>query len=152
MAAPPGCGHEEGGAHGQGCPHPGCLAGAEGHGPQYQCHLAEGSRVRTVSMVLRDRPLDLRSLRHWLDELLWEERSAQRADVFRVKALLWVAGSERKHVCQGVYDIYDVVEGAEWAEGETRCSKVVLIGRRLQKAELEAQLAGCLTQDDSTCR
>jgi G3E family GTPase len=117
------------------------------HGPQHQHGLDVGSRVRTASVVLRDRPLDLRRLRHLLDDLLWEERIPGRPDVFRVKGLLWVQGSVCKHVCQGVYDIYDVVEGPAWQEGEARFSKLVFIGRRLEPHTLETQLQQCLASD-----
>lgn len=96
---------------------------------------AHDQRVRTVTLRL-DRPVSLPSLRHWLDELLWERGDGaggmRREDVFRVKGLLWVAGSERKWVLQAVHELYDVTEGPEWGEGEhPRGSKIVFIGRHL---------------------
>ena len=124
--------------HGSGC------CGGHGHGPQHQRGLEAASQVRTLSVLLRDRPLQLERLRYWLDDLLWEERTPDRPDIFRVKGLLWVEGSPHKHVCQAVYDIYDVVEGPAWQLGEDRISKLVFIGRRLDRAALAAQLEGCL--------
>ena len=128
------------------------MPGCSGSGPAHQHHLPASARVRTVSLVVEGRPLELGALRHWLDELLWEEeRGEGRPDVFRIKALLWVAGSARKHICQAVHDIYDVVEGPAWAPGERRYSKLVFIGRRLDAAALEAQLQGCLAADEGAC-
>ena len=92
-----------------------------------------------------ERPLGLPALRLWLDELLWERTAA--ADLFRVKGLLSVAGSDSKVVLQAVHEVYDVVEGPAWQPGERRRSKVVLIGRRLDRAALEAQLRACCPPD-----
>ena len=47
-------------------------------------------------------------------------------------------------VATGVHDIYDVVEGPAWREGEARYSKLVFIGRGLDAAALEAQLRRCV--------
>lgn len=67
-------------------------------------HQQEGSmhdaRVGTVTIHLPGAPLDLPRLRRWLDTLLWEE-TAEAADLFRIKGLLHVAGSDRKHILQG---------------------------------------------------
>lgn len=153
-AGPPEGDHQEH-AHSAACTHShsegeGPCA-ACGHAPLHQQGLDSSSRVCTVSLVLDLRPLDLTRLRHWLDELLWEERSAERPDVLRVKGLLWVAGSAggSKHICQGVFDIYDVVEGPAWLPGEGRYSKLVLIGRRLDRHALQRQLEGCLAEEEA---
>ena len=132
------------------------------------------SRVGTVTILLPGRPLDLPRLRHWLDALLWEQEQEQEQGqgqgqgsegaaagaaggaagaataaaaapvIFRIKGLLHVEGSERKHILQGVHEIYDVVEGPAWAPGEDRRSKVVLIGRGLDRRALERGLHSCL--------
>ncbi|GAB4820610.1 hypothetical protein N2152v2_007656 [Parachlorella kessleri] len=125
--------------HGAGC--------SGGHGPQHQQGLDAATQVRTLSILLPDRPLQLERLRHWLDDLLWEERTPDRPDILRVKGLLWVQGSPHKHVCQAVYDIYDVVEGPAWQSDERRFSKLVFIGRRLDRAALAAQLGDWLADN-----
>ena len=50
---------------------------------------------------------------------------------------------------QGVHEIYDVVEGPQWQPGEPRGSKLVFIGRRLQRDALAAGLAACLAAPES---
>ena len=44
---------------------------------------------------------------------------------------------------QAVHELYDVTEGAAWPSDEPRMSKVVVIGRRLQRAQLETGLRRC---------
>ena len=62
---------------------------------------SDPNRVGTVTITLPPgQPLDLARLRHWLDTLLWEDGTADAADLFRVKGLLCVAGSAHKHVLQ----------------------------------------------------
>ena len=59
------------------------------------------NKVGTVTINLPPgQPLDLARLRHWLDTLLWEDGTADAADLFRIKGLLCVAGSTHKHVLQ----------------------------------------------------
>lgn len=101
----------------------------------------EGSGVSSVSLRLAG-PVDLQALRLWLDELLWD-RAAGRPDVLRLKAVLHVAGSGRMHMLQAVYETYDVMEGPEWHEGTVRESRFVVIGRHLQRAELQHRLEAC---------
>ncbi|KAL4457856.1 hypothetical protein ABPG75_012721 [Micractinium tetrahymenae] len=108
-------------------------------------HSVHDARVGTVTIHLPGAPLDLSRLRCWLDTLLWEE-TADAADLFRIKGLLHVAGSARKHILQGVHEIYDIVEGPQWAAGEPRASKLVFIGRRLRRDALAADLAACLAE------
>lgn len=44
-------------------------------------------------------PLDRERIRQWLDSLLWE-RGSRREDVFRIKGMLQLAGSQRWHILQ----------------------------------------------------
>lgn len=98
-----------------------CSICSAASGPGHQAGLAPSARVHTVSLTLREQPLDLQRLRHWLDELLWEEeRGEGRPDVFRVKALLWVAGSGHKHICQGAPRGRAARAGGAGAPGEWR--------------------------------
>ncbi len=74
--------------------------------PEHHHHHHHGSdsdpnKVGTVTISLPPgQPLDLARLRHWLDTLLWEDGTADAADLFRIKGLLCVAGSTHKHVLQ----------------------------------------------------
>ncbi|GMH65986.1 hypothetical protein TrST_g8011 [Triparma strigata] len=65
-------------------------------------------------------------------------------DVYRMKGVLAVAGSPQKFVYQGVHMIFDGEFQGEWEAGEKRCSKLVFIGKNLDKAALEASFTECL--------
>lgn len=41
---------------------------------------------------------------------------------------------------QAVHELYDVAEGPQWTDGEERCTRVVVIGRCLDRAQLEQSL------------
>ena len=115
---------------------------------------SHGDEIATESVVLEG-PLHLQRLRHWLDELLWEGPAAgaeggaahgggrRRPEILRAKGLLAVEGSAAKHVVQAVHEMYDIVEGRPWGDGEARYSKIVFIGRHLDRARLMHGLRAC---------
>jgi G3E family GTPase len=62
-----------------------------------------------------------------------------RREVFRVKGVVDVAGSELVHVIQGVHETFEVQPSAQrWGEGDfaLRQSRIVVIGRGLDAGEL----------------
>lgn len=71
--------------------------------------------------------------------------------LLRMKGLLDVAGSDCVHLFQAVYDLYDVAPGASWQQflqqqqqqGAGRLSRLVLIGRGLDQAALQAAFEQC---------
>ena len=81
-------------------------------------------------------------LRLWLDTLLWET-DAEREDVYRMKGVMHVQGSDRQHALQAVHDVHDVVAGPAWPPGAGRESRLVIIGRNLQREALMRSLQGC---------
>lgn len=90
------------------------------------------------TMSLRcDAAVDLERLKSWVDHLLWDRE--QRADeIYRMKGLLSVKGSEHKHMLQAVYELYDITTGPDWRSGEPRATRIVLIGRNLRQELLRA--------------
>lgn len=82
-------------------------------------------------------------LKEWLDTLLWE-RGADTADVYRMKGILSVAGSDRRRILQVVHELYDIYNGMDWAAGEQRESRVVVIGRNLAHGTLQDAFDLCL--------
>ena len=67
--------------------------GREGQGAP----ISHDPEVSTVTLRIDD-PVALDGFKVWMDTLLWE--SAAVVDIFRVKGLLHVAGSDRKHGLQ----------------------------------------------------
>lgn len=97
--------------------------------------------VRTYT-YLTEAPLDLEKFRHWLDEFLWEDTKDER-EVYRVKGLLQVNGSDTKCILQAVHEIYDILEGVKWQQDEKRGSKLVFIGRNLDHGKIANSIKEC---------
>jgi G3E family GTPase len=94
--------------------------------------------VSSVGLEL-DRPLDQQRLDAWLGRLLRE----RGADIFRMKGILDIAGSDRRFVFQGVHMLFDGRPDAPWGDAPRR-SQLVFIGKRLDRAALQAGVASCL--------
>ena len=122
------------------------------HCNHHSHHRPSHHDVKTVTLYA-SAPLNMTSVRHWLDEVLWNERDGGRRDdtvqqIFRVKGLLRVAGSETKWVVQAVHETYDIVETSllwdtDHGTGGSGRSKVVFIGRGLDAEELQRGLSLC---------
>ena len=79
-------------------------------------------------------------LNRWLYQLVQEKG----ADIFRMKGILDVDAQERRFVFQGVHMLLDGRPGKLWKPGEQRQNKLVLIGRNLEEAQLQAEFRACL--------
>ena len=75
---------------------------------------------------------------------LGELLAAKGIDIFRSKGILSLAGSARQYVFQGVHMLFDGSEGRPWREAESRTNRLVFIGRRLDRSELESSFRACL--------
>ncbi len=64
--------------------------------------------------------------------------------MLRYKGVLYMKGSERKVIFQGVHQLMGSDLGPKWALGETKSSKMVFIGIDLPKDILLHGLEGCL--------
>ena len=63
--------------------------------------------------------------------------------MLRYKGVLWLKGSERKVIFQGVHQLMGSDLGPKWAPGEQRQSKMVFIGIDLPRDILLQGLEGC---------
>lgn len=88
-----------------------------------------------------DGEVDLDRLNAWLGELL----STRGTDIFRSKGILALAGDANQYVFQGVHMLFDGDTGRPWRPDEQRTNRLVFIGRNLDRTELEASFAVCLT-------
>jgi G3E family GTPase len=85
--------------------------------------------------------LDRKKFEGWLRKLLGERGN----DLFRSKGIVALAGQARQFVFQGVHMLLDAEEGRPWGDGP-RASKMVFIGRNLDRAALETGLRACLAR------
>jgi G3E family GTPase len=86
-----------------------------------------------------DRAFDEVRLNKWLGKLLRERGT----DIFRMKGILAIAGSDRRFVFQGVHMLLDGRPDLPWGDGPRR-SQVVFIGKHLDRAALREGLGSCL--------
>jgi G3E family GTPase len=96
----------------------------------------------TVSSVGISRPgmLDLQRTNAFIGTLLRE----QGTDIFRSKGILSIHGKAEKFVYQGVHMLFSMQPLGVWQPGEQRASKLIFIGRNLNRAELERSIDACM--------
>jgi G3E family GTPase len=73
---------------------------------------------------------------NWLQAVL----QYNTANVFRVKGILSVAGRNKKYILQSVRQYFIVEEGQEWQPDEKRFTKLVFIGKKLNREAIEEYL------------
>ncbi|MBN7784320.1 GTP-binding protein [Ponticoccus gilvus] len=107
------------------------------HHHHHHGHLHDET-VSSVSMTF-DRPFVLDKLHRVLTDYLDEKGPA----IFRTKGILAVAGDDRFYVLQAVHQLFDLRPDHPWQD-ETRRSKIVFIGRDLDRDEIGRKLSSCL--------
>jgi G3E family GTPase len=106
------------------------------HGPDCH-HPRHPDEVGSESFLL-DRPLIGTMFGLWLDALL----ASHGGDIYRTKGILHVRGDDRRQILQGVHRLFTVEPDRAWPPGP-RQSRVVFIGRNLDRAALERGLNDC---------
>ncbi len=101
-------------------------------------HAHEDQDISGVSLT-SERPLDGQKVTQWLNALL----QRQGPDILRAKGILDVKGEDRRLVFQAVHMIMEGDLQRPWKAGERRYSRMVFIGRNLDKVGLELGLRGC---------
>ena len=83
--------------------------------------------------------LDGKRLNEWISELLRTKGN----DLYRMKGVLSVKGSEKRLVFQGVHMLFDAKFDREWG-AQPRVNTLVFIGRNLDRAALTAAFKACI--------
>jgi len=99
------------------------------------------SAVKSVALQ-SDKPLIMGRFEQWMSEVLAE----QGPNILRSKGVLNIRNSPRRFVFQAVHMISDSAPGNAWKDGEKKTSKLVFIGRNLDKAALQKGFEDCLEQ------
>jgi G3E family GTPase len=79
-----------------------------------------------------------------LEEFLGSLIKVYGPRMLRYKGVLWMEGASRKVIFQGVHQTMGSDLGGQWAEAETRGSKIVFIGQNLPKGIFIEGLEQCL--------
>jgi G3E family GTPase len=94
--------------------------------------------IDSVSLRV-ERPLERTRFVAWLQQLVVE----QGQNLLRAKGIVHLAGSERRFVFQGVHMTLDTDFDRSWRQDELRDSRLVLIGRHLDRRELRESIRYC---------
>ncbi|GLC59688.1 hypothetical protein PLESTB_001522700 [Pleodorina starrii] len=130
------CGHE---SH----KHDHAHAHSHGHGAEaaQQAHPVHDDRVSSVSFQF-DGEMDIDKVNYSLGFLL----ESRAEDIYRMKGILAIAGSEYRFVYQGVHQVFEGIPDRQWLPGEKRCCKMVFIGKYLERADFEEAFKSCLVE------
>jgi G3E family GTPase len=94
--------------------------------------------IMSVSLVSRE-PMDRRKVARWLTQLV----AQQGPDILRAKGIIDVKDNPKRLVFQAVHMILEGDLQREWRENEPRFSRMVFIGRNLDKAALQRAFDAC---------
>jgi G3E family GTPase len=83
--------------------------------------------------------LDGKKLNEWIGELL----RTKGGDIYRMKGVLSVKGSNKRLVFQGVHMLFDAKFDREWGS-DPRTNTLVFIGKNLDRAALTEAFRACL--------
>jgi len=89
-----------------------------------------------------DQPIDEAKFNAWIGELL----QSKGADLLRTKGILAYKGEDRRFAFQAVHMIADGDFIGPWPEGSERKSKIVFIGRDLNRPRLRRGFEGCVAE------
>ena len=124
--------HDHDHAHGEHCDHP-------SHQHDHGHHHHHDDDVK--SFVYRaDRPFDPAKLEDFLGAIV----NIYGPRMLRYKGVLWMRGTERKVIFQGVHQLMGSDLGPAWGVDEKKMSKMVFIGIELPREILEQGLQQCL--------
>ncbi len=116
--------HDHDHEHGEHCDHPSHSHGAHGHGH----HHHHDDDVKSF-VFKSERPFDAAKLEDFLGAVV----NIYGPRMLRYKGVLYMKGTERKVIFQGVHQLMGSDLGPAWAAAETKCSKMVFIGIDLPK-------------------
>jgi G3E family GTPase len=108
--------------------------------PQLLSDLEHEHDAAITSVALRiEVDLDAVAFFGWLNRFV----QARGSDVFRIKGIVPLRGESRRYVFHGVHMTLDGRPGRPWRPGEPRQGEIVLIGRTLDRAAIEAEIHAC---------
>ncbi len=85
---------------------------------------------------------DGKKLNDWISKLLQEKGG----DIYRMKGVLGVKGTNKRLVFQGVHMLFDAKFDREWKPDENRTNTLVFIGKNLDRAALTEGFKACLVE------
>jgi G3E family GTPase len=103
-------------------------------------HAHEHDEAITSVAFIESAPIDNQKLHDWITNLL----KTRGPDIFRMKGILNIAGSDQRYVFQGVHMIFDGKIDRSWKPDEERKNELVFIGRNLDRESLQTSFNACI--------
>jgi G3E family GTPase len=100
------------------------------------------SEVQSLSFEV-SRPIDPERFNAWISGLLAQKGQ----DLLRTKGILHYRGEDRRFAFQAVHMMADGDFIGPWKEGDPRRSKIVFIGRNLNRPQLRRGFEGCQAEE-----
>jgi len=100
---------------------------------------AHDEAVKSVGISIPG-DLDGKQLNDWISKLLAEKGG----DIFRMKGVLCVKGTNKRLVFQGVHMLFDAKFDREWKGDENRTNTLIFIGKNLDRTALTEGFKACL--------
>ena len=110
-----------------------------GHDHAHDHHHHHDDAIKAF-VFTSERPFDARRLEETMSALI----QVYGPDLLRYKGVLFVRGSGRRMILQGVHMLMGVEPGRSWERRDTPASKMVFIGRNLPKEIFVQGLESCL--------
>jgi G3E family GTPase len=101
------------------------------------------SEITSVSFEV-ERPIDPERFNAWIQQVL----AHKGQDLLRTKGVLHYAGDDRRFAFQAVHMIADGDFIGPWKDGDPRRSKIVFIGRDLNRPQLRRGFEACQAGED----
>jgi Putative GTPases (G3E family) len=95
--------------------------------------------VTVQSVSLRGGPLDPKKFFPWIEKIT----QLEGPNILRLKGIIAFADDADRYVIQGVHMIVEGDHQRAWREGEKRESRLVFIGRELDREKLERTFKAC---------
>jgi G3E family GTPase len=108
---------------------------------QQDYHAAHSHNDEVTSVAISTPgDLDGTKLNNWISTLL----RVKGGDIYRMKGVLAVKGSNKRLVFQGVHMLFDAKFDREWNRDEPRQNTLVFIGKNLERPALTEAFKACL--------
>lgn len=108
------------------------------HKPHSHHHHEHTDEVVSHTLIF-DQPFNYQKLNHRLMVYLMFQSNG----LYRMKGLLWLKDNNQQHLLQSVGKRFVISEKRDWQAEETKQSKIVFIGKNIQKKPLEKMLSDC---------
>ncbi|MCZ4291869.1 CobW family GTP-binding protein [Hoeflea alexandrii] len=112
-----------------------------GHGHDHHDHAAPSDihDLTIQSVSLRAGPVNPQRFFPWIEKIT----QLEGPNILRLKGIIAFEGDDDRYVIQGVHMIVEGDHQRPWKEGEKRESRIVFIGRDLDREKLERTFLAC---------